>query len=482
MTPAEEEQRTNVIITADQYKNTPVYELLVAAAMGRVGIDQRLLRAIVDRGESAIEDLVRFGLENRFEDRINLEEDMLAIIQFVPSPKAIPYLIDLLSQEPHDPPEDIVHAFQRVGDSAVGPLLDLYRELGPTEGGDIAFIISTFRNRDPRILKMLEERVEEDASDAAFLMGVHGDPAAKPLLQKLKADPTRSTVASEADEALQTLDQEVVEDSPEPVNLWDIYPEHIEPVFDVMPVSEKLEFLRCPSAELRADCATSFIDREVPDEVSAALLELAKNDPNVGVRAVACTALGSHADEPEVFEVLSSRLKDQSRPAAERCGALLGASAVAKQHPELKAYFHEFYANPSTTARAIEAMWRSLDAEFVDIFKRHIGDADTDIRRQAIKGIGFAEVSSEAPKLVELFKDDDLRLDALFSYAMCVPLKKLARGTMPQVLRKIEEIAGGLSDMEADAVTTALDTRLILHGLEPVFVDYSDEEHAEEEK
>jgi hypothetical protein len=75
-----------------------------------------------------------------------------------------------------------------------------------------------------------------------------------------------------------------------------------------------------------------------------------------------------------------------------------------------------------------------------------------------------------------LFNDDDLRLDALFSYAMCVPVKKLERGNMPQLLRKIEDLAGGLSDMEGDAVTTALDTRLILHGMEPVFLNYEGEE------
>jgi len=464
-----------VIITPDQFKNTPVYDLLVAAAMGRIGVDQRLMHAIVDRGESAIDDVVRFGMENRFEDRINLEEDLLAIIQYIPSPKAIPYLIDVLSQDPQDPPEDVVHAFQRVGEAAVGPLLDLYRELGPDQGGDVAFIIATFRNRDPRILKVLEERIAVDPSDAAFLMGVHGDPAAKPILEQLKLR-SEAAVASEADEALQALDQEVIEDAPEPVSLWDIYPEHIEPVFDVMPVDEKIEFLKCLSAELRADCATSFIDREVPDEVGVVLLELAKNDPNLGVRAVACTALGAHADDPEVFELLSSRLADRTRPAAERCGALLGVSTVAKQHPELKNYFQEFYSNPSTTARAIEAMWRSLDPDFIDVFKRHIGDADTDIRRQAVKGIGFAGVSSEASKLLELFNDDDLRLDALFSYAMCVPVKKLERGNMPQLLRKIEDLAGGLSDMEGDAVTTALDTRLILHGMEPVFLNYEGEE------
>ena len=117
-----------------------------------------------------------------------------------------------------------------------------------------------------------------------------------------------------------------------------------------------------------------------------------------------------------------------------------------------------------------------MDTSFYEVYKRHLSDADIDIRRQAIKGIGFAEVSSEAPRLLELFRDDEFRLDALFSYAMCVPLKRLSRSEMPQVLKKIEEVTGGLSDVEGEAVETALDTRLILHGQEPVFLSYDSED------
>ena len=144
---------------------------------------------------------------------------------------------------------------------------------------------------------------------------------------------------------------------------------------------------------MRADAATSFIDREIPDEVGEILIELAQKDANVGVRAVASTALGAFAEDEKVFGILTSKLADKTKPAPERCGALLGVASVVKQHPELRTYFDEFYSNPGTCARAIEAMWRSMDTSFYEVYKRHIGDADIDIRRQAIKGIGFAEVT-----------------------------------------------------------------------------------------
>lgn len=470
-----------MVITADRYDSTSVYDLMRAAARGMVGLDQRLLRSIVQRGEAAVDDLVRFGLEHRAEDRINLDEDLVSIFQYLASPKSLPFLIDFLRREPVDPPEELIHAFLRIGAGAIAPLLDLYEELGPEEGGDVAFVLAAFRLRDPRILDVLEGRAEHDARDAAFLMGVHGDPAAKPVLEMLAksaeaAGDDEAAVVREVAEARAALDSPSDDAPPDPVSLWDLYPEHIEPVFEVMTVEEKLEFLRCPSAELRADAATSFIDRDVPEEAADILIALAEKDPNVGVRAVACEALSGLTDEPRVHDLLRKTLGDAAKPVPERCGALLALAPKAKEMPDLRRYIDEFYANPATTARALEAMWRSMDSRYADRFRRHIADADVDIRRQAIKGVGYCELAGEAPKLVELFGDEEFRLDALFSYALCVPLKRLHRGDMPELLRKIEERAGGLSDAEGEVVETALDTRLMMHGLEPVFLPAEEEQ------
>jgi len=473
------------LITAAEYNATSVYDLLCAAARGHIGVDQRLLRSIVDRGEAAIDDLVRFGNEQRAEDRINLDDDLVAIAQYVASPKALPFLIELLRLSPEDPPEDLAHAFLRIGEPAIGPLLRLYFDIGPDQGGDIAFILASFRQRDPRILKLLKERTSVDPGDAAFLMGVHGDPAAIPILEGPKAEALANEklaakLGNEASEALETLASPVEEDPVEPVSLWDIYPEYIEPVFEVMSQEEKLAFLRSSSAEYRGDCATSFIDREIPDEVAEVLFDLAKNDPNVGVRAVACTALGGRIEDPQVVELLLSRLEDKQRPGPERCGALIALAPKSKTHPQIAGYIDEFYANPGTQARAMEAMWRSLDQKYAPIFRKHLADADFDIRRQAIKGADFLELTSEAPKILDYFGDEEFRNDALFAYALCAPVK-LSRGEVPKLLKKVEDLAGGLSDAEAEVVETALDTRLVLHGLEPVFLVYDEEEEEAEQ-
>jgi hypothetical protein len=480
---AEEGRLTEVIITPEQYGRTSTYDLLTAAAQGLVGVDQRLLSAIVDRGEQAAGDIVRFALGERAADRINLEEDLLALVQYLGSPKTIPFLIEYLRRDPADPPEDVLHAFQRIGEPAIGPLIDLYNELGPEIGADIVFVLAALRHRDPRILTVLQQRADHDPGDAAFLMGVHGDPAARLILEKLvqraAGDPEfAALIGGEAAESLKLLDEAIENEPPDPVSLWDLYPEHIEPVFEVLTPEEKLGFLRCPSAELRADAATSFIDREIPSEIEEALIELAENDPNVGVRSVACAALAEAANEERIEKLLLSKLGDTRLSPPERCGALLGLASKANRKPELGAYIEEFYANPATIARAVEAMWRSMDLRYAGVFKRHLNDADFDVRRQAIKGIGFAQIASEAPKLLDLFEDEEFRLDALFSYAMAAPVEKLTRGDMPQLMKKIEHLAGGLSDAEGEVVETALDTRLILNGLEPVFLHF----HMDEER
>ncbi|MBL8212419.1 MAG: HEAT repeat domain-containing protein [Bryobacterales bacterium] len=468
------------IITAAEYNSTSVYDLLCAAAKGHIGIDQRLLRTIVDRGEAAMDELVRFGMEERSDDRINLDDDLVALIQYSPSAKALPYLVELLRLTPVDPPEDLAHAFLRIGEDAIGPLLRLYFEVGAEEGGDIAFILASFRQRDPRILKMLKERAAVDPGDAAFLMGVHGDPAAVPLLEDLKKqalvnEKLAGELGEEAEESLRALAAVVDEDPVEPVSLWDIYPEHIEPVFEVMPTEEKLAFLRSSSAEYRGDCATSYIDREIPDEVAEVLYDLAKDDPNVGVRAICCTALGGRIEDPKVVDLLLERLEDTKRLGPERCGALIALAPKAKTHTQIAGYIDEFYKNPGTKARAMEAMWRSLDKQYADVFRQHMKDSDYDVRRQAIKGAGFLDLTSEAPKILEYFQDEEFRLDALFAYAMCAPAK-VQRGEMPKLLKKIDNLAGGLSDAEGEVVETALDTRLVLHGLEPVFLVYDEDE------
>ena len=124
-------------------------------------------------------------------------------------------------------------------------------------------------------------------------------------------------------------------------------------------------------------------------------------------------------------------------------------------------------------------MARSFDKRFADYPPKHLDDPDPAIKTQAIWGVGYLNLSSEAPRLEELFDDDEFRSDALFAYALSVP-GETSPGRVRALMKKVEEAARGFREDEEDLVRIALDQRLMLHGKDPVFFpDESDEEESE---
>jgi hypothetical protein len=110
---------------------------------------------------------------------------------------------------------------------------------------------------------------------------------------------------------------------------------------------------------------------------------------------------------------------------------------------------------------------------FRDYFAKHLNDADLEIRRAAIWGIGYYGIRSELDRLRQLFNDEELRSDALFAYALAIP-SEVSRARMKSLFARVEEDAHGLSEMEEELVKTALDERLLLAGKEPVFQPQED--------
>ena len=113
-------------------------------------------------------------------------------------------------------------------------------------------------------------------------------------------------------------------------------------------------------------------------------------------------------------------------------------------------------------------MWRSIHPSFRDYFARHLDDADIEVRRGAIWGVGYYGLKSELDRLRKFFSNDELRSDAIFAYALVLPAE-LSRGRMKGLLTRIEKDAQGLSEIEEDLVKAALDERLMLAGKEPFF-------------
>jgi hypothetical protein len=131
-------------------------------------------------------------------------------------------------------------------------------------------------------------------------------------------------------------------------------------------------------------------------------------------------------------------------------------------------------------AKALEAMWRSFDRGFSSYFPAHVDDPDEAIRRQAILGVGYLGIGSAAERLRQYFDDEHWRPDALYAWALSTPAE-ITRGRIRGLFRKIDRTAGGLSAGEAELVQLALDQRLLLHGLEPVFFPGGEDEHVHDE-
>jgi hypothetical protein len=173
-------------------------------------------------------------------------------------------------------------------------------------------------------------------------------------------------------------------------------------------------------------------------------------------------------------------LERLSAPAAsivERQGALVALASDA-DNPPIHKWLVEFYENPETRAKALEAMWRSLDTRYAAHFPKHLDDPDVDVRREAIWGIGHLRIQTEAARLREHFQDEELRTDALFNYAVAWP-GEVSRARARALLRRIEDSAGGLSMVEAQIVQTGIDQRLAAEGYRPAF-SISEEEQDED--
>lgn len=463
-------------LSPEQYTSVSPYELLIAAARGVVGVDHRLLRAIVDRPEEAIRDLLRFHAEPREIDRINIDEDLYAIARHLADPRLLPFLIEHLRREREEPPEDLAGAFAAIGALAIEPLLGLYDELGEEEGGEVLFVLTLLRVRDDRIFARLRDFLEFSVPEGAFLLGVYGDSAAIPLIEAALAK--WPELARDISPALTELRQPRSGAPPDSATIWDIYPESLGPVFDVLDHEERLELLASSSEDLRHQAALSFLDQDLEPSAAGPLLALARQDPSERVRGAAWAALGNGVEDAGIKSAILERLDDVTAPEIERCGALIGLAL--EPNPVVASHVLSFYDRPSTRGAALEAMWRSLNRSYARYMARHMDDEDETLRRHAIKGAGFLEMVSEAGRLRELLDDDEYRLDALFSYALVIPARLSGQGPV-QLLNQVEEDAGGLSELEEDLVEQAIDLRLMRHGREPVFHPLEDEEDEEEE-
>ncbi|MEJ7605824.1 MAG: hypothetical protein WKF37_06070 [Bryobacteraceae bacterium] len=265
-------------------------------------------------------------------------------------------------------------------ETTIEPLIELYRGLDEEESGEVAFLLAGLGIRDPRILEILLSRLEYDAGDTAISLGLYGDPAAKPALEKLLAELPEedSHLRSDIEDAISQLGRTAEPEETGVYDIWEDFPEKAGPEFDVLSEADRIEYLTAGEAEERKGAAASFISREYSTAGREALLKCAQTDSDEAVRAKCWEALSEHSEEPMVREALLARLQDSSAPPLERAGALMGLANEADKSP-VRAFAEEFYGKPETRAAALKAMWGSMDRSFAPLFSKHLDDPDIDV-------------------------------------------------------------------------------------------------------
>ena len=449
-----------------------------AAACGYVAIDHRFLHAILDHPEEALPDLVRFAAAEHGDEVLDLDQTVLDVFRALNTPQALPFLVNQVRRDPHDVSDELVESLAALGKAAIDPLFGLLNEL--SDPGDVPFLLSELGVRDPRILEVLIHRLAVDPFDAALCLEIYGDPAAIPALKAALGQlPVNDRSRRQIEATLEELASNIApsDEPPEPFDIWELYPEEDLPALDQLSDQERLAILDRGSAEMRAGVAESYAGSEPPLAVRARLLDLAKSDPDVAVRGACWEALGEISDEPEVRRAMLKVLQDPDSSIEEKGGATVALAQQADNTAVTKA-IEVLYDAPRGRAKALKAMARSLDRRFASYPARHLEDADSEIKRQAIWGVGYLGLTSEAPRLEPLLADDEFRSDALFAYALSVP-GDTSRGRVHALLNKIEDVADGFRVDEETLVKIALDQRLMLHGIKPVF--FPDESEVEEE-
>ncbi|HEV1287178.1 MAG TPA: SEC-C metal-binding domain-containing protein [Bryobacteraceae bacterium] len=452
-----------------------VGELLRAAASGHLGVDRRLIQTILDEPDAAAE-VLAFSREPREVQRLDLDPLIIDLFRYWKSDTALDFYIDAVRRQPEEIGDDLVQAFLPFGEKAAEPLLKLYEELGEEQGGDVAFLLAGLRVRDRRVLALLLDRLEYDAGDGAFLLGLYGDQAARPALEKMLAEIPRdeAELRLEIERSLELLDSPEPKYEPESFDILKEYPKTELPAFDLLPDSERIEMLSSDDPLIRAGAAHSFFNEDLEPRTREKLFELAKDDPELKVRVQAWESLSGAAEQATIQSALMAALTDESKPVEERGAAAVGLYAFADKDDARRGIEALYELGGHARAKALEAMWRSLWEPYAKYFAQHLEETEEiAILRQALRGAGYFRLTRCAEKIASyLDREGDLatlREDALFAYALAMP-GETTRGRIRGMLRKIDELAE-LDQTETDLVMFALDERLRLTGLAPVFAE-----------
>lgn len=462
-----------MLIQPSHYSSSRVAELIRVAGEGKVGIDQRFVAAILAEPEEAGPALIAYGLNPPESARVELDVDLLNLLATLREPKAMDYVVDLLRQGFTEIPESMIEIAHRGGQGAVDALLALYREMEEDSAGEVAFLVAGLGIRDARIFDIILERLEFDMEDGAMLLGLYGDPAGIAPLEKLLREVGKNRELEFALEQLRVSSGEFF--SPEIDHLAD-YPDLAGPEFEVLDDDEIVEFATKHEDEaVRLAALDVLEDLELPQSAALPLLELAGSMDSLTVRSAAFRALARLNQIEEVRVQAEAVLSDSAAAPALQAAALITLLPEGIAAARVRSLIDQLVLDPAARPDAIHAMWRSREAVYANRFGTFLDDPDLAVRRQAIRGAGVCGDVTAVGKLRDVLMDEELRSDAIFAYALALPVD-ISPSRMRSLYSRIEKDAGGLNHDEATSVGIALDMRLESVGKEPVFFTSCEDE------
>ncbi len=465
------------MILPAQFASADPLDLLRHAEQGLIGLDQRLMSALMARPDETLAALAKFVDAPDPDRLVDLTEQIFDLYRFFNAPQAAPFYVGMLCESLDDTPDSLIEALAALGAGAVEPLLELHASLPADDAASVVFVLAATGVRDERIAKLLLDTLASDPYEGALSIGLYGDPSlAAPVSEALQALPESSAeerkALADCLEALAGASDEPPQ-HPQPAILED-YPEATPPLFDYLDNTQLIHFLACGDAGFRHDAAMSLVDSDYPDSILEVLLGRATAEGDAQVRQAVLRALGERLDDPRARAILASALASETEPAQVRAGALVGLSEDY-ENPAFRSHIFEFFAEPSTRAAAVEAMWRSGDESYIPTFRTALRDEDPQVRLEAVHGVGSFPIPALAMEMIPLFADEEFRDDALYAYASAVNAK-ITPKSVHRLLEEIEKKADGLSHEELETVARALDSRLEMEGYQPVFHTLPDDD------
>jgi hypothetical protein len=464
-----------MLLQPSAYERTPIAELLRAAGDGIVGLDQRWVRSILNRPEEAATAILAYGIHPPEESRVQIDIDLLNLLTQLPAADPVDYICALLREGLTEIPDNLLFLARRSGTRIVEPLLEVYRGLEEEDAGEVSFLLAALGVRDQRLLDVFVERLEFDMEDGAILLGLYGDPAGIPHLERFSAEVGKNREVDFALEQLRHPGQMPTEETA--MDFLADYPAEALPEFDALTDEEILAVALTHEdkpARLAALDILEDLDTEntlEPDGVIA----LAQSEEAIELRASAFRVLARMKRYKRAQEAAESALRNPALEPALRAAALIALLPGGLKPAEIQAFIEQFLAIPAARPDAVQAMWRSELGVYRARFGDLLNDSDLAVRRQAVRGAGVTGDVTAVGKLRPLLRDADLREDALFAYSMALP-SDVSPSRMRSLFTRIEKDAGGLDGEEARQVGMALDMRLMAAGKPPVFFPDDEDE------